>query len=374
MNINLEENKMYGILSVTTNRKKSANYKYPDQEVMLLFIIGTLLSANSYRELVILGTIKLEFLRKFFTFKYGVPSKSTLQRLLAKFNITELKEKFLNWMRSITGDKDLIVAIDGKALRNSYDIEKEISMTHIVTAFIQDYNMVFCQERVESKSNEITAIPKLLDNIPLRNSIITIDAIGTQKNIINKIVKGEGYYVLSLKKNHPTLYSDVEDFFEDKTNCDLISSTSTDIDCGHGRIETRKCEVSTKVNWLSELKLPDMKAICKITSTREIKNKITTEHRYYVTNIKEPTAIKLNEIVRKHWSIENKLHWSLDEVFDEDRSRVRTGNAPANLAIIRHCVFNILNKAKETSFKDYTIKSIKKICGWCEKSLLKILE
>ena len=220
MNINLDENKMYGILSVTTNRRTSANYKYPDQEVILLFILGTLLSATSYRELVILGNLKLQFLRNFFTFKHGIPSKSTLQRLLVKFSLTEMQEKFLNWMRSITGDKDLIVAIDGKALRNSYDIEKDIPMTHIVTAFVQDYNMVFCQEIVESKSNEITAIPKLLDNIPLRNSIITIDAIGTQKNIINKIVKGEGYYVLSLKKNHPTLYSDVEDFFEDKINYD----------------------------------------------------------------------------------------------------------------------------------------------------------
>ncbi len=121
-------------------------------------------------------------------------------------------------MSSITGDKNLIVAIDEKSLRNSYDIEKDIPMTHIVTAFVQDYNMVFCQEIVKLKSNEITAIPKLLDNILLRN-IITIDAIGTQKNIINKIVKGKGYYVLSLKKN-PTLYSDVEDFFEDKINYD----------------------------------------------------------------------------------------------------------------------------------------------------------
>ena len=374
MNTKLDENSsIYGILSVSTNRRTTANYKYPDNEVMLLFLLSVLLSATSFREMVTVGNCKLKFLRKFLTYKHGIPSKSTLQRLLTKFSLTELKDKFLNWMKSINYDKNLIIAIDGKALRNSYDIEKNISMTHMVTAFIQDYNMVLCQEVVESKSNEITAIPKLLDNIPLKNTIITIDAMGTQKNIINKIVKGEGYYVLSLKKNHPTLYSDVEDFFEDKINIDSITSTITDIDCGHGRIETRKCEVSTNINWLGELKLPDMKAICRVTSTREIKNITTTEQRYYITNIEDPSANELNEIIRKHWCIENKLHWSLDEIFDEDRSRVRTGNAPANLSILRHCVFNLLNKAKKSFFKNHTLKSIKKLSGWCEKTLLKIL-
>lgn len=239
----------------------------------------------------------------------------------------------------------------------------------MVSAFATDARLVLGQSKVEDKSNEITAIPQLLEWLDIKNHIITIDAMGCQYSIADLIREKEGDYVLALKGNHGSLSEDVSLYFEDdKTQ---KPESFTDHDKGHGRIETRTCCVVTDVQWLKDRhpKWASIQSIVQVKSKREIKEKVSEEIRYYISSLK-PTPNEALKAIRSHWAIENTLHWTLDMSFNEDYSRIRKQNAPHIMTILRHAVLNLLQRAQT---QRQSIKRLRKIAGWDILTLQSIL-
>jgi len=243
---------------------------------------------------------------------------------------------------------------------------------YMVSAFATESNIVLGQEKVDCKSNEITAIPKLLELLDLRGSLVTIDAMGCQKEIAEKVTDQNADYILALKGNQGNLHDEVKTFFteEIKSNFkDVKCDFYKDCDKAHGRIEIRKCWSSENINWITNRKeWAGLKSISMIESTRIIDNQKTVETRFYIASI-SANAKKISWAVRSHWGIENSLHWILYVTFNEDSSRIRRKNAPENIAIVRHAALNLLRKFKEKAPKKISIKGLRKKAGWDNETL-----
>lgn len=351
------------------NRKRL----YPLVEIIFLIVCASICGAESYRDYERFGNSKLSTLRLKLPFVNGIPSKSTIARVVRLIPAEFLKSCFMGWMKSLyVCISEDIIPIDGKTLRGSHDSDN--SAIHMVSAYSCQTNLVIGQHKVEDKSNEITAIPKLLDSIDISGSTVTIDAMGTQKAIAKKIIDNQGDYILALKGNHKNLSQDIELYLntERVKPCNGVLSVHDDIDKGHGRIEQRTCYVTDKIDWIEDRnKWIGLKSIVMIESKRTINNKETTEKRYYITS-KNADPEYLNNAIRSHWSIENKLHWVLDVSMSEDSSRVRKDHAPENLAMFRHICLNMLQQAKK-GMKDMSIKGLRKLAGWCEATLMKVV-
>jgi len=264
-------------------------------------------------------------------------------------------------------DED-IIAIDGKCLRRSIDKASNKAAIYMVSAWSRQNSLVLGQVKVDDKSNEITAIPKLLSRLDIAGAVITIDAMGCQKKIADQIVQQKGDYVLSLKGNHGILHEDVTTYFTSTLSPEVAVQT---VDGGHGRIETRSVRVSDDIEWLkAEHTWTGLKSIIAVTAKREIGDKITEETRYFISSLSADNPQKLAHAVRAHWAIENNLHWVLDLAFDEDSNRTRTGHSAANLAVIRHIALNLI-KAEETA--KVGIKTRRLMAGWDNEYLLKII-
>ncbi len=348
---------------------------YPLSEILFVVLSGSICGAESWRDFVLLGREKLDFMRQYYPFENGVPSKNTFARVLAALDTGEFKLRFVEWVKSLRTILKDVIAIDGKTLSNSIDAAGGMSAIHMVSAFATGARLVLAQQRVDEKSNEITAIPKLLDLLDLKGQIVTIDAMGTQKAIAKQIYDKESDYVLALKGNQGTLNEDVRLFLEaefKKKSSTAIEDLYEEADKGHGRIEMRRCIVSSQIDWLlQKAQWAGLKTIAMIEETQEIKGKKSTEHRFFISSL-PADAKQIASAVRAHWLIENKLHWTLDVVFNEDKSRVRKDNAGENMAIIRHITLNMLNNAKE-SFKNIALKALRKKAGWGNETLALIL-
>ncbi|MDR2667140.1 MAG: ISAs1 family transposase [Holosporales bacterium] len=278
-----------------------------------------------------------------------MPSHDTYQRFWNAISPTQFRDSFAEFVECLQKVCSEIISVDGKTIRNSGK-EKPL---HIVSAWCQNNQMVFAQEKVYETSNEITAIPALLKKLDLHGKIITIDAMGAQRDICQQIIDGGGDYVISLKGNQGTLHEDVVLFLEDEGNSQFQHEEN---DKGHGRIEKRVAAVSHDIGWLQEIhKWPGLKAIGKVTATVLRKGKETTEVRYYISSL-SLDAGRLNGIARKHWGIENQLHWRLDVVFNEDKACIRNDNAAENMDILRKWALAILVGAKDK--KDRSVKSL----------------
>ena len=354
------------------NRKKL----YPLMEIIFVVLCGSICGAESWRDFVIFGNGKVEFLRQYFHFKNGIPSKNTFARVFSALCPEAFKSCFIEWVKSLQENLKDIIAIDGKTLRGSFDTTKGQSAIHMVSAFATQAKLVLGQQKVSDKSNEITAIPLLLEMLELKGSIITIDAMGCQKTIAKKIIEEEADYVFSLKGNHGTLHEDVELFF--KTECDkneskFIIDQCEETDAGHGRIEKRECWATDKIDWLEQKdEWKGLNAIVMIKETREKGDKKSIERHFFITSL--PANSKLiASAVRAHWKIENTLHWTLDMTFREDASRIREKNASENMAIIRHTALNMLKNAKK-SMKEMSIKALRKLAGWRNDTLELVLQ
>jgi predicted transposase YbfD/YdcC len=344
---------------------------YPLVEILFVVLCGSICGAESWRDYVLFGKSKLEFLRQYYAFKNGIPSKNTFARVLAALDSEAFKRHFVAWVKSLQTLLEEVIAIDGKTLCNSIDTETGTSAIHMVSAFATGARLVLAQQKVDEKSNEITAIPKLLDLLDLKGHIVTIDAIGTQKAIAKQIIEQGGDYILALKGNQGTLNGDVRLFLETelkKTTSKAIEDSYEDIDKGHGRIETRKCFVSSQVDWLNQKEQwVGLKTVAMIEETQEVEGKISTEQRFFICSL-PPTAKRIASAVRSHWSIENRLHWTLDVVFNEDQSRVRKDNAGENMALVRHITINMLNNAKKL-FNNIGLKALRKKAGWDNQTI-----
>jgi len=297
------------------------------------------------------------------------PSHDTFGDVFAAIDTDKFSECFSKWVRDLAClvDED-IIAIDGKCLRRSLDKASNKAAIYMVSAWAQKNSLVLGQVKVADKSNEITAIPTLLSRLDIAGSVITMDAMGCQKKIANQIIEKGGDYVFSLKGNQGSLHEDVTTYFESSLSPESVVIT---FDGGHGRIETRSVRVTDEIAWLTENhSWVGLKSIIAVTATRETKNKITKETRYFISSLSADNPHQLEHAIRAHWAVENNLHWVLDMAFDEDSNRTRQGDSASNLAVIRHIALNLIKKEK-TSKVGIKTKRLK--AGWSNDYLLKVI-
>lgn len=367
----IETNFLDSFTSVEDPRS-NRNQLYTLSEILLVTLLAVICGAEGWQDVENYGKAKINYLRQYLDYVNGVPSDDTIRRLFRSINPDIFKHFFCDWVKSIANTVDSkVIAIDGKSNRRTHDGDE--NMLHVVSAFATEARIVLGQEKVSTKSNEITAIPKLLELLDVKGHIITIDAMGCQYTIANKIVAKGGDYIFSLKGNQGTLSEDVGLYFDTEAHKNTLAS-NIENDKGHGRIETRECFVCNDVQWLRDMhpKWLTINSIIKVNATREFKDeaKTTRETRYYISSLKDTTPKAASLAVRQHWGIENSLHWILDMSFNEDYSRIRKGNAPHVMAIIRHIALNLLQRNKP---KRQSIKGLRKICSWDDSTLTKII-
>ena len=328
-------------------RTTKGNFKYPLQEILFLAISSTISGWHQeWEDIVYFGKNNLTWLRKFYPFENGIPSHDVLNRLFNRLDTKEFNKCFMKWVNSIaTASNGRVVAIDGKTIRGMASNFGD-SKLHIVSAFCVKNGLSLGQVKVNDKSNEITAIPELLDLLAIKGCIITIDAMGCQKEIAKKIKEEEADYILMVKENQAELKEQIEKVFR------IQKSEVSDIeeDFGHGRIEKRTCEVITKLDFLdTKENWVGLCSIIKITSERTIKKTdiYSSETRYYISSLLENAKL-INNSIRSHWAIENNLHWSLDVVMKEDGQRNYIGNAAENMNMIKKIALGMLTNEKTT--------------------------
>jgi len=321
---------------------------YPLDEVLLLCLLAVLAGAETFTDIARFGDKKLELLRRFRPYAHGTPSHDHLGDIFATLDSEHFQRCFVAWVAALTGAPPEVIAIDGKTVRRSFEKTKGKAAIHMVSAFAARQRIVLGQVKVADKSNEIVAIPKLLEMLAIEGAIVTIDAMGCQRNIAQMIIDKKADYVLALKGNQGSLREDVELFVaEQKANefKDTTISRGETVDGDHGRIETRTTTVIHDVAWLQERhEWPGLKAVVIVDSIREIGDKIEHETRFYITSL-VLLANLVGPIIRSHWAVENSLHWVLDMVFRDDECRVRTDHAPANFTTIKHMAHNLIRKA-----------------------------
>ena len=340
---------------------------YPLEEILFLTLCAVICGAESWYDIEDFGKARINYLKRFFLYKNEIPSHDTIGRFFSLLDPKQFEKNFINWAQNLQENIPELISIDGKTLRRSFDRKSNKSAIHMISAFASNTRLVLGQKKVNDKTNEITAIPKLLDLLLLKGAIITIDAMGCQKEIAKKIVEKQANYIFGLKGNQGNLLENVETYFKDK---DAIFDYYKDVDKGHGRIEIRKCWATSNIDWLdSKNQWSNLCSIIKLESTRIIKDKVTKEVRYYITSL-DAKAKKLLFAIRSHWSIENSLHWTLDMTFREDESRIRKKNAPENISIVRHFVLNLLRKADEK----ISIRRRRKKAGWSDEYLENVLK
>ena len=347
---------------------------HPLTSILALSLVAVICGADSFVAIEEFGLSKEVWLKTFLDLPNGIPSHDTLGRVFAILDPASLADAFRSWMSSVAGlTRGGVVALDGKTLRRSFR-ERGSGFIHMVSAWSAQNRVVLGQVKTEEKSNEITAIPRLLDLLQIKNCMVTIDAMGCQKEIAKKIVDSGADYLLAVKENQPTLSADIVALFkESRQDPQLLASM--DFHCtqekGHGRKETRRCwtapvadRVSQRAQWQS------LQTLVCIESERTVEGKTTVEQRHYICSRPSLSAKCALADVRSHWGIENGLHWVLDIAFREDDCRIRAGHAGENFAVMRHIALNLLKSVKGTKVG---IKNRRLRAGWDQGFLLRVL-
>jgi predicted transposase YbfD/YdcC len=325
-------------------------------EVIFTAVVATIANANTWIEVEAFVEAKEEWFKKFISLENGIPSHDTYERVFENLDSEAFNSAFIHWTSTLSDNSDgRVIAIDGKTSRRSHDGDK--SAIHIVNAWVDENDLILGQLKTFKKSNEITAIPELLDLLFIKGSIITIDAMGTQKKIAEKIIEKEADYVLALKGNHGTFSEEVKEYFEDavKNNFkDIPVSKKVTIEKGHGRIEKREYFQTDDIEWFVEKHLwKNLSSIGMVRRTVTSKGRETVELSYFISSLKTPKEEEselFSKAVRNHWGVES-CHWILDVVFREDHSRVRKNNGAANQSMLKKIALNILKQEKTTKKK-----------------------
>ena len=345
---------------------------YPLDEVLLFCLLAVLGGAEAFVDIARFGEKKIGLLRRFRPFRDGTPSHDHLGDIFATLDATQFQRCFVAWVAALTGAPADVIAIDGKTLRRSYQKKGAKAPIHMVSAFAARQRLVLGQVKVAEKSNEIIAIPALLAMMAIEGAIVTIDAMGCQREIAQQILGQKADYVLALKGNQGTLREDVELFAaEQKANGfkDTKISRHETVDGDHGRIETRTYTAIHDVAWLQDRHdWPGLQGIVMVESTRELADKIERETRFYITSLAW-LAIQLGPVIRSHWAVENSLHWVMDMIFRDDECRIRTDHAPANFTTLRHIALNLIRKAPG---KD-SLRLKRKVAAWDDDFLASLI-
>lgn len=354
---------------------------HPLASVLVLSLCAVICGANSFLAIESFGHAREAWLRTFLDLPNGIPSHDTIGRIFAMLNPRALERAFREWVAAITTlTRGEVVAIDGKTLRRSFQKAGSGAFVHMVSAWAASNQMVLGQVKTDDKSNEITAIPRLLELLQLTGCLVTIDAMGCQKEIAAKIVESNADYMLAVKDNQPTLAAAIAGTFEQALGDPDFATAANHHrtnDKGHGRIEVRKC-------WTMNVdpdcgapfdQWPMLKAIVLVETERTVAGKTSIERRHYITSRSSFPAKSALAATRSHWGIENQLHWVLDVAFREDECRVRAANAGENFAVIRHFAVNLIKATKSGSKKNDALGVYNKrlLASWNDKYLLRVL-
>ncbi|MCK9992931.1 MAG: hypothetical protein Dbin4_01451 [Alphaproteobacteria bacterium] len=335
-------------------------------EVLIIALCTVLCGGETCADMALFGRSKRDFLQEFLRLEHGIPSHDTFSRVFRLLDPQRFHLWFLGFMQRFSENCQGVIAIDGKTLRRSFDRASAASPLHLVSAWATDQRLVLGQIAVDSKSNEITAVPKLLELLSLKGRTVTADAISCQRKIAQQVLEQGGDYVLALKGNQGTLHDDVRRFLDDP---ETALTSAVELDKGHGRIETRTASLSTDIAWLQETHdWPGLKAVGKIARRREAGDKTSSETAYYLLS-QTLAPERFNAVARSHWGIENQLHWVLDVIMDEDQARNRKDHGPENLALLRKLALNL---AKLEPSKGSMRGKLKR-AGWDNAFLAQIL-
>ncbi len=347
---------------------------YPLEEVLFLILVGVLGCAEDWESIVEFGESKLSLLRHYFPYEHGLPSISTLMRVIGLIKKSCMEAWLNRYAKAIAGSlKGELLSFDGKSLRGKRKFEADEKNTHTLNVFASKLGIALSQKSIPEKTNELGAIYEILEEADLNGATVSIDAIGCQTEITKKIISQGGEYILALKANQSSLLSDVESMFNAKNT--YIPEGFQEQDKGHGRIESRRCETLGNIDWLQKRhpEWEDMKSIVKITSNRYIHGEETTATRYYISS-HTANAKEHLERTRQHWAIENNLHWVLDVQFKEDDCLIRKNNAAENMAVVRKMAINIIKNYKTETGKKLSTNGLRKNFGWREEVMADILD
>ena len=351
---------------------------YPLAEVLLLVTCATIASCDDFDDIVAWGRHHLAFLRRFSEFHYGIPCERWVRALVNRIDPVLFGRCFNGWIAALWPHRHEFIAIDGKTSRRTHDHRKGLKALHTLSAYATNARLTLAQLSVPEKTNEITAIPELLDHLAetkqLAGALVTIDAMGCQVEIADKIVAHKADYLLALKGNQPTLETDVEDYFRTAPAAELVCKQPA-VEKGHGRIETRTYTASSKVDWItSERSYPGqprfnhIKTIVKVYARVEHADRCSSDTRYYISSA--PLDIeRIARGARGHWGVES-MHWHLDYEFGDDQSRYRTGHGAKNMAVVRRFALGLIRANKDRG----SVKTRRKTAGWNPEFLLKVLQ
>jgi len=341
-------------------------------DIIFITIAAVICGCDEWNDIEEFGQIRYEWLRTMLELPHGIPSHDTINRVFSLLDPQQLQQCFTRWVQAVAQiSEGSIISIDGKRMCNSGEGGNK-AIIHMVSAWSNANNMVLAQQKVNEKSNEITAIPALLDLLDIKGCLVTIDAMGCQQDIAKKIIRKEADYILAVKNNQEHLYDDMQEAFEQDKN--IVSNVQVHAD--HGRIEKRTCSIITATDWIcKQQNWTNLHTLIKIESERTIKATEVkqVQTRYYISSHQGDAAF-FNHAVRAHWGIENKLHWTLDVAFGEDNSTKQAGNAAENFSFINKIALNLLKQHQDKrGAQKVSIKTKRKKCGWDKDYLLKVL-
>ena len=343
-------------------------------DILTIAICAVVAGAEGWDDIAAFGHAKQAWFTQRLKLKHGMPSADTIRRVIARIDPAAFEHCFLSWVstltKKITGE---VVALDGKTHRGSYDKDDPKARLHTVSAWANTQRLVLAQRKVDGKSNEITAIPALLEVLDVAGCIVTLDAMGTQVAIAEELHGQQADYVLALKANQDGLYEEVQGYFQDgrrRAFAGMPVTQDETLDLGHGRKEIRRASASSDVSWLGQAaRWPGLKSIIEVESERHAQGVPTPERRYFISSL-EAEAAHLLGVIRSHWMIENGVHWVLDVVFSEDASRIRREHGAENFGILRRLALNLL---RQHPSKKQSLRMKRKRAGWDDDFLAQVI-
>lgn len=369
--INMDENKLLVFAKKVKDFRLDRRKLHPVENIVFITILAVICNAQDWEEIEDFGKARIDFFSKHLDLKNGIPSHDTFNRFFSLYDPKSFQTIFVEWLSSLINITDKHIAIDGKACRGSRN--KAGKMIHLLQAYLTDDCSFLGQEKIEQKSNEITAIPKLLKTLDLEDALVSIDAMGCQKEIASEIIKGKGDYLLAVKENQKTLYEDIKSAFKVYKKEDVTYFETQEIN--GSRVEKRVCRIMKDLSHIEQVdQWENLKTFIQIETEvyHKSSGKTAQDKRYYISS-QENTPDVFLKATRNHWLIENKLHWSLDVIFKEDQSRKRLKNVTENFSIILKTVLKILQEKQKIN-KKISIKRMRKMAAWNLDYLVELLQ